>query len=252
MQKARAKAAKISGRRTVPKGLSRLSREITASDVTQNLLRLFEGLGIDISHLMPSPATTAPAQAASHILYRHTSAIGELLTSWHQEPGYQTEEGMPMRVKLRGPRPSFHALARRFLPEVDDSYLLNELQRLGIISIDERKFAQVRMRSFPAYEDQRLAAQHTLTALNGFITTLRHNLNSAPSNANQLFHRVAWNNNFDARKIPALKIKMRRQGQNFLEASDDWLTRNEIPKSKKLSRQTKRAQVSIGVYLSIE
>jgi hypothetical protein len=108
------------------------------------------------------------------------------------------------------------------------------------------------MRSFPAYEDKVLAIQHTLTTLDGFIKTLRHNLDSLPSNADQLFHRIARRSDFDADEIPALKVRVKRHGQSFLESFDNWLIRKAIPPSKKRNGRKRQANVSLGIYLSID
>ena len=107
------------------------------------------------------------------------------------------------------------------------------------------------MRSLPVYEDKRLAIEHTLTSLNSFIRTLRHNLDSDPSNADQLFHRIAWNADFDSKLIPALKIKVRRQGQNFLESFDNWMMRKSKTNSSRSKRRRKPSQISIGVYMAV-
>jgi hypothetical protein len=65
-----------------------------------------------------------------------------------------------------------------------------------------------------------------------------------------MFHRVAWNGNFNASEIPRLKIWLRRYGQGLLESADSWMLRrsqsNNGPR-----RQRKSAEVSIGVYLSV-
>jgi hypothetical protein len=124
--------------------------------------------------------------------------------------------------------------------------------RLGAVTVDENKLVSVHMRSFPVYEDKRLAVQHTLSVLDGFIKTLRHNLHSSPSNSDQLFHRVTWNDAFDRREIPALKVRVKKHGQTFLESFDDWLMRKALPKTSKEKPGSKRSKVSIGVYLSIE
>jgi hypothetical protein len=225
--------------------------EVTANEVIENLFNLFEHLGIDI------PGPTSPLLDATaiknslHPLYPYASAIGEMLTSWHQDPQYLDDLGNPTPIRLRGRRPSFHNLAHRAVPNLKESYLLSELERLGAVSVDQNNFAHVHMRSFPAYEDKRLAIQHTLTSLDGFIRTLRHNLASAPSNSDQLFHRIARCSDFDIREIPALKIRMKRHGQSFLESFDNWLMRNAA-KPKKTNRSPRKANVSIGVYLSVE
>jgi hypothetical protein len=117
---------------------------------------------------------------------------------------------------------------------------------------EEGGFIRVLTRSFPAFEDKELAKQYTLSSLNDFIMTLRHNLDSVPANFDQLFHRIARNDDFDRRQIPALKIRVRRRGQNFLESIDDWLTSNATAKSSRPVPQSKKAKVSVGVYLSVE
>jgi len=235
-----------------PRSAADASDEVTANQVLDTLLDLFKDLGVNASNPTSSANTVGKLKTASHTLYPYTSAIGEMLTYWHQHPEYLDEKGNPARIKLGGKRPSFRNLAQLKAPTIDVSYLLSELERLGAVSIDESKLISVHMRSFPVYEDKRLAVQHTLSTLDGFIKTLRHNLDSSPLNSDQLFHRIAWNNDFDIRKLQTLKIRARKHGQTFLESFDDWLMRNTLPKARKSNNRSRRIKVSIGVYLSVE
>jgi hypothetical protein len=127
------------------------------------------------------------------------------------------------------------------------STLLTELKRVGAIVLDRQRLVHVRMRSLPVYKDNQLAIQHTLMSLHSFIRTLRHNLDSDPSNTDQLFHRVAWNGAFKRKLIPLLKIKLKRQGQDFLESFDNWMMR----KAKGSSLLGGSDSVFIGVYLAV-
>jgi hypothetical protein len=224
------------------------SRDTTAKDVVQNLFALFEHLGIDVSRSVPN---TSGGKPPSLSLYQYTSAISELLTSWHQDPAYLDQLGNPALIRLQGIRPSLTHLARRAGVKINVSFLLRELERVGAVTVENDNLIRVRMRSFPVYEDRRLAAQHTLTTLDGFITTLRHNLNSTPSNSHQLFHRIASTDDFDSRELPALKVRVKRHGQHLLESFDDWLMGKSIAKSRSLHSQRKASTVSIGVYLSV-
>jgi hypothetical protein len=228
------------------------TEEVSANHVIQTLLGLFEDLGVNASYKVSETLQLGTTKPTSHTLYQYASAIGEMLTHWHQYPAYLDERGNPARIKFGGRQPSFRSLAKLKVPTLDLTFLLSELERLGAISIDENKLISVHMRSFPMYEDKRLAAQHTLNILDGFIKTLRHNLDSSNLNSDQLFHRIASNSNFDSRQIPALKVRVKRQGQSFLESVDDWLTRNELPKTQKQKTRLKKSKVSIGVYLSVE
>jgi hypothetical protein len=227
-----------------------VQREITVDDVISDLLDLFAKLEIDAPHLVSRVKAIDRKAVVSHRLSPHFAAIGELLARWHQDPDYLDKLGNPRPLKLGGKR-SFGSLARAAVPKIGVSRLLSELERIGAISIDHAQSIHVRMRSLPVYEDKRLAIEHTLTSLDSFIRTLRHNLDSEPSNADQLFHRIAWNADFDSKLIPALKIKVRRQGQNLLESFDNWMMRKSKANSRQSIRRRKPSQISIGVYMTV-
>ena len=234
------------------KSITPSSDAVSANQVIDTLLGLFSELGLNVSHPISGDAQIGTTITTAHTLYPYASEIGKLLTDWHQNPEYLDDKGNPARIKLGGKGPSFRRLAQLKVPKIDVSYLLSELERLGAVTIDESKLISVNMRSFPVYEDKRLAAQHTLNVLHGFIKTLHHNLGSSPSNSDQLFHRIAWNDDFDIREIPALKVRVKRHGQSFLESFDDWLMRKALAKSTKRKLGIKRAKVSIGIYLSVD
>jgi hypothetical protein len=138
------------------------------------------------------------------------------------------------------------------VPNMDPRSLLTELERVGAVTIDPAGLIRVHMRSLPVYEDKHLAIQHTLISLDSFVRTLRHNLDSSPSNSDQLFHRVAWNGNFDAQEIPTLKIRVKKHGQNFLESCDNWMTRGAKSSAHVSKKRKKPVQVFIGVYLAVD
>jgi hypothetical protein len=226
-------------------------REITVDDVIKDLLDLFSFLGLDKGSLASRVVDLDSATLASRRLYAHASAIGELLAAWHQHPEYLDQLGNPLPIRFVAGPHSFHRLAKKTVPNIDPKTLLSELERIGAVTIDARRYIRVHMRSLPVYEDEQLAIQHTLASLRSFIRTLRHNLNSAVSNSDQLFHRVAWNGNLDPREIPTLKIRVKRHGQSFLESCDNWMAR-KAKASTKSRRNRKRAQVFIGVYLAVD
>jgi hypothetical protein len=225
-------------------------RDVTVDDVIKDLLNLFGDLGLDARRLAARIVDVDSANTSSRRLYPHAYAIGDLLTAWHQDPKYLDEFGSPLPIKLRSRGRSFRHLADKTVPNVDPGSLLSKLEKVGAVTIDPGGNIRVQMRSLPVYEDKHLAIQHTLISLDSFIRTLRHNLDDSPSDSGRLFHRVAWNGNFDAREIPALKLRVKRQGQNFLESCDNWMARGR----KSLARVSKKkpVQVFIGVYLAVD
>jgi hypothetical protein len=234
-----------------PNATNRTShREVTVDDVIKDLLELFGHLGLDAGRLAKRVVDLDPATVASRRLYPHASAIGELLRVWHRDPKYLDELGCPAPIKMQARLRSFRHLANKTVPNIDPKVLLTELERIGAVTSDTSGNIRVHMRSIPVYEDKKMAIQHTLMSLDSFIRTLRHNLNSSASNSAQLFHRVAWSGELDATEIPALKMRVKRHGQNFLESCDNWMTRRS--KSSRYRASRKQVQAFVGVYLAVE
>jgi hypothetical protein len=90
-----------------------LLREVTVDDVIKDLLDLFSHLGIDAGRLAARVVDLDPVALASRQLYPHASAIGELLTAWHQDLKYLDERGYPSPIKMRAGRNSFRRLAEK-------------------------------------------------------------------------------------------------------------------------------------------
>src|SRR6266850_6154252 len=91
-------------------------REVTVDDVIKDLLDLFGHLGLDAGRLAARVVELDPAAMASRRLYPHASAIGELLTAWHQDPDYLDGLGVPAPIRMRTGRRSFRHLADRTVP----------------------------------------------------------------------------------------------------------------------------------------
>jgi hypothetical protein len=224
----------------------------TAGQLITRLFDLLEHVGIAMPEAKSLFLESMQMEQPPHPLYSHATPIGDMLTAWHQDSKYLDKSGNPAPIKFGGSSPSFQHLAKKMVPGIKPSQLLLELERLGVITADKHGLIRVLMRSFPAFEDKELAKQHTLSSLNDFIMTLRHNLDSVPANFDQLFHRIARIDDFDRREIPALKIRVKRRGQNFLESIDDWLSSNATDESERPVPKSRKVRVSVGVYLSVQ
>jgi hypothetical protein len=246
-----------SSRRAMParRTLSRstknhVTRDIKVENIVEDLMVLFAHLGLDGGSIFNFANNVRRSNGAPKQTLARLAAISDLLTTWHQDPSFLDSCGDPAPLTLNGRRHSFRQIAKTVLPNVPATQLLRELVRLRAVRVDQDGKVHVKMRTLSIYEDKRLAALHTLSSLHGFINTLRHNLESAPANSAQLFHRVARNCDFDRQKIPQLKIWLRRHGQSLLESVDIWMVNQSKPRVG--ARPKKRAQVSVGVYLVVD
>jgi hypothetical protein len=64
------------------------------------------------------------------------SLSSELLTHWFSEPGYTDPQGRPLELDRLGEAPSFEALAATVTRDVHPRSLLEEMLRLGLVSLE--------------------------------------------------------------------------------------------------------------------
>jgi Family of unknown function (DUF6502) len=225
-------------------------RDIAADNVIKDLLALFARLGLDAGQIIDRVELTHRADRDVPQPAPRFSELSSLLTLWHQDPKYLDSSGNPAPMKMSGGRKSFRKIANVAVPNVAAAKLLRELVRLRAVRVDKKGFIHAKTRTLSIYEDKQLGALHTLGSLRGFINTLHHNLDSAPANSDQLFHRIAWNGEFDKVKVPQLKIWLRRHGQNLLESVDIWMMDKTVPRG--VTRRRKAVRASVGLYLSVD
>ncbi len=226
-------------------------RAITVDDVIGDLLELFKQIGSDPSTIANRVRHLGSMPTSEVRTYDHSVAIGDLLTFWHQDPDFTDEAGNPVPLKVKGRIRSFSGLARRSLPKLDPTKLLTELQELGAVSISSSGHVHLLKRSLNVYEDKELARAYTLSTLRWFIKTLRHNLESTPSNTDQLFNRVAWNGAFPKKEIPKLKLWLSKHGQSLLLSADNWMM-NKSRYGKNARGSRKSTQIAVGLYMAVD
>lgn len=222
-------------------------KPVTADDVVRALIELCKRLRIEGPRFICESKSTDPDERSYGKFL--SVEMGQLLAAWHQTPRYLDGQGNPRPLRMQGPI-SFAELTRRAVPGIEADTLLGALLRAGAVSLEKDQSIRAQMRSLCVYEDKKLAAEFTLSSLLGYIKTLEHNAVTAMSRRDQLFHRVAWSGHFDAQLLPVLKLKMKRQGQSFLESFDNWMIR-EARRRKKRGKQS-TVEVSIGLYLAVD
>ncbi len=231
------------------------SRSGIAREVLDELFELFKELGVATEKSRPRTSKRRIDRALFSSTNKAISAarVGEILTTWYQDAQYLDDLGNPIPLTRRGARRSFESLARSVAPAHDSDQILAQLKNLGAVKSDDEGLLRVRMRSLPVYEERQLAAQYTLASLHSFLRMLRHNLGADSANSEQLFHRVAFSRDLDAREIPALKVRLKRQGQQFLESFDNWMAMRSSSRSTQRSKTRKHAaKAAVGIYLAIE
>jgi hypothetical protein len=156
----------------------------------------------------------------------YLNAAQRVLSGWHQETEYLTEEGRPRAIPEHGPAPSFQDLCRRHGGDMPATALLRELRRVGAVGDLDNGALEARART---YIQSRLDPEKILRAgsvIEDLGDTVVFDL-TAPESARMRFERRAENSMIDRRHVAAFQDFLEEEGMAFLERVDAWLTRHE-------------------------
>ena len=239
-------------RKRQPQAIANSLYAKSAGQVLKELSELLSSLGISAKFRLTRISANTLSKKSKGFKNSYASVIGEVLSYWHREPLYLDKNANPKALRLGGRGASFQSLVSIALPKVPAKQVLQTLEATQAVHLDTNGFVIPLRRTVPVFSDKDLAILHTFIALRGFVRTLRHNLDSRPLSTDQLFHRIAWNGDFNKDEIGRLKIWVNKHGQSFLESIDDWMKSHSIRRRKPVKRKSASVKASIGIYLSVE
>ncbi len=174
--------------------------------------------------------------------------ITRVLTAWHQDSEFLDKEGKPSLLSHRGGPGSFESLVRRYGGDVPLQSLQRELERLGLIALEQDQVRVLSRYYFPAQRDP-AALLRAGSVINELVSTLNHNLHHADPGNSDLrlrprFERRASNNLVDPRYRKHFAELLEHEGQAFLERVDTWLSHHEVPPEGPV----KPIRMTVGLY----
>jgi hypothetical protein len=184
-----------------------------------------------------------------------TTDATRLLSGWHQDPDFLNAAGEPLVLPAEGEGPSFATLWKRYGGDVPMTSMRKELERAGAITtLPDGRLRAERRYFMPRRFDPQwvLNAGSMLRDLGAGIT---HNLDvgarggeSAQRDApGRRFIGRATSESVDPAAMPEFEAFVEKNGQEFLERVDNWLTEHEARPAPGAAR--KRMRLGIGVFL---
>ncbi len=183
-----------------------------------------------------------------------TTDATRLLSGWHQDPDFLTPAGGPRVLPPEGEGASFAALWRRYGGDVPVTSMRKELERAGAITtLPDGSLRAERRYFMPRRFDPQwiLNAGSMLRDLGSGIT---HNLDAGAGSqlaAGEPPHRRfigrATSDSVDVAALPEFEAFVEKNGQEFLERVDNWLTEHEARPLAGAAR--KRMRLGLGVFL---
>jgi len=172
--------------------------------------------------------------------------IGRVLAGWHQDPDFTGPYGLPLELSANTGDFAFANLVKRYSADTDPEALLEELVRVGAVSILPGGRLRVLTRSYIPGETDPAGLQFMGVALRDLAETLDYNLN--PNIEGGYIERRVWTPaGIDPIEMPGFDSLVNQRGQEFLETLDNWLTAketeaDELPHDEKI-------RVGVGIYM---
>ncbi len=167
-----------------------------------------------------------------------------VLSAWHQDPAYVDEAGRPRLLDAEGPAPSFAALLKAHAGDIPHRALTKELVRAGSVRVDPDGRMEALKRYYMPRQMDPAAVTRAGEVLTDLFTTVEFNLSRKPRDPSR-FEGRAHSRRVDARAVPAFREFLEREGQQFLERIDDWLTAHEAAPSQPGARTVR---LGAGLY----
>ncbi|MCE7902186.1 MAG: hypothetical protein DYH20_05875 [Gammaproteobacteria bacterium PRO9] len=193
-------------------------------------------------------------EQASDPLPNKTTDATRVLSGWHQDPDFLTPEGAPRALPFDGEGPSFTTLWQRYGGDVPVTSMRKELERSGAITTLPDGTLRAERRYFmPRQFDPQwiLNAGSMLRDLGSSIT---HNLDAGTAGAAgrrdghaRRFVGRATNSGVDPAALPEFRAFVEKNGQEFLERVDQWLTEHEARAAPDAADG--QVRLGLGVFL---
>lgn len=169
-----------------------------------------------------------------------------LLGGWHHDPDFLNPDGSPRDLAREGEGATFNELARRYAPGIPPVALIKELKNAEAVSEVNGRLHALKRVYLPKQLD---AAQVRLwgSILHDIGVTLEHNLTHTSATPAR-FERRALSVRIDGRAISAFREFLEREGQQFLERIDDWLSAHEVADSPESADMGRGVRLGAGIY----
>jgi len=147
-----------------------------------------------------------------------TNDATRVLSGWHQDPDF-VSNGEPKVLDAA----QFDALCKRYCTDVPVSAARKELQRVGAVSETPEGHFRVKSRYYrPAsYDPQWLV--NAGGYLNDIANTINYNIDTPDDRPTRFLGRAS-EHRIDAASVAEFHEFLEREGQQFLETVDRWLT----------------------------
>ena len=158
--------------------------------------------------------------------FHRMNCATRVLSGWYQDAEFIDAAGDPVPLVASGSSPSFESLCDRYSGDVPATTMLKELRHVGAVTQEDDGKLVARSRFYmPVLMDpEQMLRSGGVVADMG--NTVAYNLHRSADDPSR-FERRATNTRVSAASVSEFRNFVEKEGQEFLERVDAWLTAHE-------------------------
>ena len=174
---------------------------------------------------------------------RYNRAV-RVINGWRKDPDFLTLKGEPKELFFEDDKKSFSSLVKKYSGDMPPRAVLDELLRSGVVEhVNDR--IQLLTKGYMVQKGEADKLHILGTDTGEFIATVRHNLESDPSDA--FLQRKVSYDNIPEEAIPELRQLLYVKGASFIESLDKIISKYD----KDLNPSVKgegRKKAGMGIF----
>lgn len=175
-----------------------------------------------------------------------TDRITRVLSGWHTDTDFTDQQQRPLPLSLKGTEPNLRTLLLRYGGDVQPTAMLKELKRVGVVEEIENGKWQATQRNYIYSKATPETLSRGFLGISDVATNLHHNLYIANEKTPKRFERRVSTANLPQDLVPEFRDLVNKEGQQFLEHLDAWLTQHEVDPQSNPDKEL--ARVGLGMY----
>ena len=189
-------------------------------------------------------------EPASKSVAARMNAAGQVLSAWPSEPDFTGPYGIPLELRISGPR-GFEGLAERFGNGVSCQEILDDLIRSGCVAKGKSSTVKVLRRSYISGSIDPAVISYTGRCLRTLAETLEFNIEKSDSKDKRFQRQLSSTLGIRTSDLPAFHELLKEAGQKFLEDLDSWTTEREkaLKNLEKVPNEIPRVYPGVGLYM---
>lgn len=168
-----------------------------------------------------------------------------VISGWHRDERYNDDLGRPIVIPVTGKGATFEKLVKRFSGDMPTRAVLDELTRLGALSLESTNRVRLVQDAFMPTSDDAIKFHILGTDVGLLISTIDHNID--PDKQPLFFQRKVHYDNLPEEVLADLRRMSGISAQKLLDNLDRYLAINDRDVNPEI-KGTGRYVAGIGIY----